>query len=169
MKNYKLTISEIDYIQAQRLHSQLRPLFRILIRLLLVLFICKILLSFVDYFNGNSFEVSSCFFVAFIIYVVLLKFFIVPSRLRKLYAQSKLLQMEVVYSFNKEAFLSKSENGNTILNWPNFHKWKSDKNLILLYQADNVFNIIPKRIFGSESEIEEVELYITSSQGIKSV
>ena len=165
MKTYVFQISEADYIQAQKLHLRARPVFKMIFIIVCLIVICCMGLAILNLISGGSSLKSLGISSAVILYLLFLFLYFLPRRWKRLYAQSKLLQAEVSYSFREDALIVESEKGNCTIQWSDYHKWKVDDNQILLYQADNIFNIVPKRIFTDSSEADMVESYIRSALG----
>ena len=53
---------------------------------------------------------------------------------------------------SEEGVFSEGENGTGRVKWEDFHSWKQDSKTILLYQARNLFNAIPCRVFASPQD-----------------
>lgn len=56
---------------------------------------------------------------------------------------------------NEEVIKIKSINFDTIMQWQLYIKAVETKNLFMLYQAKALFNMIPKRAFSSDEQVEE--------------
>ena len=59
------------------------------------------------------------------------------------------------FEFTQEWIYQKSEKFENKLRWKIYIKFLETKNLFVLYQVSNVFNIFPKRAFDSDEQIEE--------------
>jgi len=74
--------------------------------------------------------------------------FLLGKRLaRKALDQQKTLQMPYRVSWTDQGILIESEYSDTRMQWGNFWKLRQDQNLILLYESDRLYRLIPKRCF----------------------
>jgi hypothetical protein len=146
-----------DYIDARFLHLRPRPLFK-WIGLSLVgvaIFVCV---------NGflNVSE-SDAPWNPFIILAALLYFTLfygvwIPLGTKRLFLQQKTLQEPYEVDISDEAFSASSRHGQTTMVWKDFHKYKTNKRIILLYQSDALFHMFPMRWFSGDQfrEFQEI-------------
>lgn len=74
--------------------------------------------------------------------------FLLGKRLaRKALDQQKTLQMPYRVSWTDQGILIESEHSDTRMPWGDFRKIRQDQNLILLYESDRLYRLIPKRCF----------------------
>ena len=78
---------------------------------------------------------------------VALIFFLGKRLARKALDQQKTLQMRYRISWTDRGILIESEYGATRMPWGDFRKLRQDQNLILLYESDRLYRLIPKRCF----------------------
>jgi hypothetical protein len=52
-------------------------------------------------------------------------------------------------------------NGNALVAWNEFKKWVEGKELILLYRSYNMFQMLPKRLFARESDLQYLRDQLT--------
>ncbi len=142
-------ISEQDFVAVQWLHLRLRPVFRVLGLLLLVLWFSALISKFLQ---GLESPVERVFGFA-TVYCVLMFGFFIPRKWKKTYREYKLIKEPFEWGFAEDKILSKTERGEAFLEWDVFIKWREGKKFILLYQASNMMNIIPKDGFESEEDL----------------
>ena len=92
--------------------------------------------------------------LAAIIYLSLLSFVWWPYRIRKLFNQSKALQRDFRLTPNERGVLVSNEDGEMTLPWSDYRKWKESEKVFLIYLTDAQFQVVPKRLFASASDIE---------------
>jgi hypothetical protein len=80
---------------------------------------------------------------------ILLPFFF-QKNLKKSFDSNKSLQDEYIYNFLDEYVIVNGENFQSKTLWSKFFQIKETKNFILLYQSNQIANIIPKEVFGNQ-------------------
>lgn len=78
--------------------------------------------------------------------------FILPSKLRRLYAQIR-GRVDVTYSWDEKKIVLTSEHGQVARAWTDFLMAKENDNVILLYINEALYEIIAKRWFGDASDL----------------
>jgi hypothetical protein len=164
--NVEGEITERDYLRAQWLHMKPRRGYRVAGYVVLALFVvtCGLLL-FVSVSLGDA---SPAVTLLGPVAVILLAGAILRWQYRRIYRRQPSLQGTHSYQFNEAGFVAASPHGRGEANWSVFTKWREDANLFLLYQADNLFHMLPKRWFGPAGRIEEFRR-ILESQSIPRV
>ncbi len=76
-------------------------------------------------------------------YFALLFFVVVPRRAKRIFRQQKTLQRPFTLEFTEAGVRNEAENGRAEMKWPDFHKWKANRSLILLFHSDALSNIVP--------------------------
>ena len=79
----------------------------------------------------------------------------IPWKTRRLYQQHKDLASLFTYTWNEDCIEAKSDSGQTRRPWENYLKHKENEKLFLLYHADNMFEMFPKRWFKDEAQLSE--------------
>ena len=69
----------------------------------------------------------------------------VPALARRIYRQQRTLHGEVTVEWDAAGLRSVTEAGESRIPWANYHRWREDAAVILLYHSDVVFQFIPKR------------------------
>ncbi len=85
-------------------------------------------------------------------FVALYWFVLRPSQITRAYKQHKELSSPFEMELTEEGYAIKNLSGTGKVPWKDFAKWKVDKNIILLYRTDNMFNMVPKRLLQDESQ-----------------
>ena len=135
-----------DYIEAQYLHLRPRPLFKYIGILLFALAILASLQQFVFPTPRLVAWLPSAT-LGCLLYFALLYFVLIPKRIRKIYKQQKSLQSPYESNITEEAYGTVGVQGTARIPWTEFYKFKTGKNMILVYQSDAIYHIFPKRWF----------------------
>lgn len=69
---------------------------------------------------------------------------------RRIFLQQKSLHDKTEVSWSESELNFKSERGSTKYFWSDFVRIVEDRDMIVLYQSDNLMNFIPKRVLTSE-------------------
>lgn len=86
--------------------------------------------------------------------LMLLYRFTIPRRSRRIFAQQKSLHDEIEAKWDEAALDLATSSARSRHRWADFLKWTEGQNVILLYQSDAVFNMLPKRAFSPEALTE---------------
>ncbi|MCP4644461.1 MAG: YcxB family protein [bacterium] len=171
---YELQITYDDYKSAMRCHVAPRRVFKFLLYALLAAMLAPYalgcLLAFSAFLTGDGrvFHALAFGAVSWALlfgYMALLFGVLRPYRWRKNYRQQKLFRKPIQYEFTEAKFLTSGDYGNTAIPWHEFHKWEEGKHVFLVYVSDVLLTIIPKRIFASQEEQEQLRSYLTNGIG----
>jgi len=89
----------------------------------------------------------------------------VKRRARKTYAQQKTLRVVHENRITDDMLSTHSEMGDVRHKWIDFHKWKANKGMILVYLSDRMFVMFPRRSFASTDEFEDLQKLLTNIIG----
>jgi hypothetical protein len=76
-------------------------------------------------------------------------------RARRTLAQQKSLQGEVTFDWDTQGVAFTNAVGHSRLAWSDYARWRESKASLVLFQSDNLINIIPKRCF-TEAQLAEI-------------
>lgn len=76
-----------------------------------------------------------------------------PGKVRKTYRQRKDLQRPCIYIPSDTGLGAETEGAAGVKPWTDYLKWKEGKSVLLLYMADDMYQIIPKHFFSSEENL----------------
>ena len=153
--NLTVHITAKDYLKANYLHLRPRPFLKFLIFISAILVVIVLFISFAAFSSKGRSLVLPITMAVCVAYLPIFLFIILPFRSRKIYLQQKLMQLPCDFSFDESSMQAKSGVGTSSICWDMLHKWKENKDLILVYQSDAIFHMFPKRCFASESDINE--------------
>lgn len=93
---------------------------------------------------------------SFLAFLVAYQFIILPRQVARMFNQQKSLSAPFEMEMTDEGLLYRNEFGSGLTLWSHFIKWKENKEMLLLYRNDIMFNMLPRRLFHDESEIDFV-------------
>jgi hypothetical protein len=159
--------TEHDYLRAQWLHIAPRRGLRVVGYVILALFALALVLTI---HRGVS-EADPWRLALAIAAVVALAGLALWHRYLwgRLYRRQPSLQGLHVYSFSHEGIVASSPHGSGQVSWSAFTKWREDSRMFLIYQADNVFHLVPKRWFADEQQISELRALLAKHSGLRVV
>lgn len=73
-----------------------------------------------------------------------------PRQVRKIFNQHKEMPLPFEHEITATALRSSNQYGYSERPWGNFHKWKENKTLFMIYTSDVQFVLIPKRFMTAE-------------------
>jgi hypothetical protein len=148
-------VTEKEYIAAHTLHR--RKMQSLVKQATLIVFIVGIVLFFA--FSAKSGLILVCAALGGLLGEFIQNRFILPSKLRRLYAQVR-GRVDVTYSWDKEKLFLSSAHGQAARSWSDFLKAKENDELILLYINDARYEIIAKRWFGDASDLNTFRAHL---------
>lgn len=161
--NVQLTTE--DYIAARRLSLRPRPVLKYVGYLTLIALTIFLIWQSLEAFQTKKVDQSYWITLGITTYILLLYFFIMPLRTKRLFKQHKALQTPLELEFSDTHFSGTSQNGSFNMVWEDFHKWKRNKKMILIYQSSALMHMVPLRFFDSESDIEHLISILSSKLG----
>ncbi len=92
----------------------------------------------------------------FILGMMLTNRLLFPRQAKRLFRQNKEVSSPQEIEISENGMKLINSFGHSVRSWSHFIKWKEDKECFLLYHADLMFTIIPKRFFHESLEISFV-------------
>ena len=150
-----------DYLEAQLLHgkpsgynkTKKYGLFSIIAVLVLLYGFYLVVIGQISFL---LFSPAFLFILLFLLY----RYVFFPKKIKKVFSQQKSMQVPFEMEFTEEGLIASNEFGNSTYPWENFLKWKENDDILVIYQSDIMFNIIPKRCFSNDQEIENFKKYL---------
>jgi hypothetical protein len=96
---------------------------------------------------------------------VIVRFVVVPRQLTRVFTQQKDLSAPFEMTLTDQEFSMRNEFGESHLPWDSFVKWKEDKEMLLLYRSDVMFQMLPKRLLHSDGELGYVLSRLRQTNG----
>jgi len=148
-------LTEKEHAAAQWLHQKPRPAFAFLGVLLLIVAIGVLWLSFFGSLAKDD-GATRWAVLIFVVYIMLHWSMILPMKWRRIYRQQKSLQRPYSLEITDQGIAGKSENGEGVVPWGDYVRWKEGNGIFLLYLSDPLFQVIPFRYFHFQTD-EQIE------------
>lgn len=153
----------LDYRNSSLLHMQPTGFARFSLYFIIPIGICIFIYAI---YLAASAQVSITPLIPVLVlvaFIVLYRYVFLPNRVKKIFSQQKELSLPFEIEFSDTGMSVSNELGNANRPWGNFHKWKENKDLLILYHSDVLYTILPKRIFSNAAQIEKVKGYLLSN------
>jgi hypothetical protein len=148
-------ITEQDYLHAQSFHVKARPLLRLGVTL--VLFGCVALIALLVLYGGSRGTTTTV--LACVVPLAVLGALVLLGRFsrRRTYRKQRSLQGTHRFVLSDAGLAAESPHGSGEIRWSAFVRWEESPEIFLLYEADNLFHMLPKRwLGGDEARLEEL-------------
>jgi hypothetical protein len=87
-----------------------------------------------------------------------------PRRAKRIMAQQKGLSGEIAVTWDEATIEVRNANGHGRLAWGDYSRWLEDDTMLVLFQSDNVLNLLPKR-FLSDEQVSDIRNRLTAALG----
>jgi hypothetical protein len=145
---YQLT----DYLAAQHLHARQNLRLGAIMVILVLIFLVELALSALQVLPW-SLTVAAAFLVAIMaLYLYVMR----PAQLKRLFGQQKELSRPFEMELTDEGYGFSNSYGSARIPWKDYVKWREGKDIFLLYSADNMFTMIPKRLLQTDADAQFV-------------
>jgi Flp pilus assembly protein TadB len=84
-----------------------------------------------------------------------------PFMLRRKFNMQKDLSARFDMELSEEALSVNGPQGRALTPWNNFLKWAEGREMVLLYSSNSVFQMLPKRLFASQGELQFLRAQLT--------
>jgi hypothetical protein len=91
-------------------------------------------------------------FWGLVLIVGLVYFFLPRLGVKRAIETNKLLQEPIEGAAEEDAIRMTTPSSSITLRWDSFHRMKASADMVLLYQASNLFNMFPREFFGPEED-----------------
>lgn len=144
----KITLQ--DYIAAQNLHlKQFIRTKNFFVRIAIIF----ILFSVLVYISNLRLELSLLIITLTTILTLPVLFFVIrPRQFKRQYNQHKALASETKIQLCHDGIFFEDSTGQGLLPWSHIHNHVTSPQLTLIYRTDNLFHMIPKHFFTSDSD-----------------
>ncbi len=89
-----------------------------------------------------------------------------PRRLRSRFAERKALHRKSTLSWDEKGLTLESENGHSLIPWPDFFKFRENEHFILLYASRVIYLLVPKRFFTEPGQLNDLLGHVRSRIGV---
>ncbi len=150
---YEGRISEEIWMQSQRLHMGRRRW--------LISFLFPVIMTLFAWVDTPAISAS----LLWIVFAICCSFppllwYFMTRNIRKVFRTAPYLKEPVRAALTDEGIAWENSNGSGVIPWKNFIFRKETGDLVLLYQATNLFNVIPREFFSSEDSWRDARAVI---------
>jgi len=156
----RIELQASDVLAAQRLH--MRPSLRVLVLVAAVVIVALVAIALLISGRVTS-ALYPAVLVAAITAVVLwgaVHFLYLPWLARRMYRQHKMLRDASEISWDEQGITYRSTSAHSTIAWEDYVTWKESEHLFLLYLADRLFQMVPKRVFASAAEEQDFRRHL---------
>jgi len=146
-------ITPEDYLRALYLHIRPRPLLKWL-GILGALNVVWVNIQLMLHPHKNEDAWIYYWLLGVIVFIIWKYAIALPKKTRRIYRQQKMLQTPYEAEITEESYEGESHCGKGKMAWKDFHKYKTGKDIVIVYQSDALFNMFPKRWFSDEEFVE---------------
>jgi hypothetical protein len=143
-----------DFKQARQLHTRQGAASygtRIFLVLIAVLFYISLIVLELLGLAGRPFLLVP---LTLLLVFLLFQYGYKPFMLRRTFNMQKDLSTPFEMELSEEGLSVRGPQGRALIPWNNFLKWAEDREMILLYSSYSVFQMLPKRLFASLSDLQ---------------
>ena len=135
-----------DYARAQYLHMRPRRWLVAVGAILALLYLVTFGMNAASVIrNGGPYSLLLLFALPILLLAVHFGW-LLPWRARRLWKQQKALHSPIRMRIGDDGLDVQTEHGHARTPWDHLHRWKENNHLFLLYDSDNLFQMIPKRV-----------------------
>lgn len=157
-------VAESDVIESLR-HSMASRIFRGPTRWVIVSFAILLALLFaLNAISGRSQNLAIVLALALPAALALIHLVMTPMMARRHFRQSKALHDDIEVSWDEEGIAMRGRHGHGRYAYDEFHRWSESANLLLLYQSEMLYNIVPKRALGPE-KLADLKAQLSRANG----
>jgi len=147
----KYRISEEDYVNANKLFGKLTP------KLILVYVVVSLALIVVAIFGSPVLKGGAIGgLVGGLIVTLLGRLLISPLLAKRHYRRYKAIHDEFIVQLLDDGVRFISSTGEGKVGWDSIHKWRQNKDYILIYPMPRLYHIVPKSISSSDFDIQKL-------------
>jgi len=143
-------LSEADAVSAGRFAAgrqmRLRPIVRVLMILVAVLYAILLLLDW----RAATQPLLLALLLAVGAALLLATWVLIPWQMKRHFRQAPGLRDEIGIDWDDEHLGFETSRGHSRLAWSDYHRWGENERLLLLFQSEILYNIVPKAALGQD-------------------
>lgn len=163
---------QCDTVTLQRYEDHLarfamrpRPAMRRLLYVVLALFAVVMAWSLIDGVSARRSDRGVWIFPCMAAYLCAGFFLWMPYSIRRVYKQQKTLHVPIEVELTDIHFLTTSAHGTFQMPWKDFHKWKKNERMILVYQSEVLMHAIPLRALSDAADRKKLVEILSQNLG----
>ena len=162
---FSIRLTYQDYLNAELLNLNSKVMVRLLPSGLILIGIISIIKFLLAFQEVQHLAIALIGF-GLIAFVLVVRFVLIPNRVRKIFSQQKSLHQETEIAISEEGLILENQIGNAMIPWKNFIKWLEDDDVLLLFHSDLLMNMIPKRDIPNKDVLDKIYIYL-SQNGVR--
>lgn len=99
------------------------------------------------------------------LFIIILRFWILPRRAIKQFEQQPLAHLETTLTIENDGMTVQSARGESTLLWEDFHGWRANDEIILLYASPNWYWLVPRRLQEMGMPLDALETLLEERVG----
>lgn len=158
-----LQLQESDLVSAQWLHLRPGSPWRYLLLALLILALAATgwnIWQNIGRELGRSGLPMSLLPVVFLVLLAAMVGVYVQTTARQTYRRSRLIREPADVQWDEHRLSVHAASAQSTIAWEDYVKWKENERLFLVYMSGTLFQVIPKRIFGSPAEEQDFRRHL---------
>lgn len=163
------TLSETDYADGIR-DSYVARIFTVGTgtRMAVVLLFCAAVGAFTSWLDGDMdslwLSVTGFTLLGLVLFALIYAaaFLNLKRRARRLYRQQKMLQQPYTYRWSEAGLDIEAPRMQAFHAWSDFHRWAEARRAILLFLNDQLFFVLPRRVF-DKAELEAIVSHLSAA------
>ncbi len=105
-------------------------------------------------FIASFLTLSVIYLILAIILIPIIWFIVIPRKTKKTFQQMPEVSREQSISWDELAITTTNSQGNARVLFAEFHRWASNEHCVIIYPADHIFYVFPRRIFTNPHDFE---------------
>lgn len=142
------TLTEEEAVEAARFTATKRLLSRPLLPMIVVLLVIFAILAMIE----GKFAFTAAALLAVLLAPLVIAatvLYVIPWQAKRHYKQAVALHEEIACWWGKNGIELSSTRGSSKFAWKDFHRWGDSHSLLLLYQSEMFYSVVPKRVLES--------------------
>jgi putative Ca2+/H+ antiporter (TMEM165/GDT1 family) len=162
---FTFTLTAEDCIHARRLAMRPRPSMRRVLYVVLALFAMATVWNLIEGVSTEHMDSKTWLFLGVGAYLYVIFFLWMPYNIRKVFKQQKTLHVPIEVELTDTHFFTTSAHGTFQMPWTDFHKWKKNDRMVLVYQSDALMHAIPTRALADVGDRQKLMEVLTQTLG----
>lgn len=144
------TVTEEDVVEAARHVAARRLRSRPFLPIFVAMLAAVLALVLIADFGQGRWVTLIAFFIALPLALIIANRLIVPWQAKRHFRQAAALRGETRVEWDDENLRFEGIHGGSRFAWIDFHGWAETAGLVLLYQSELFYNLVPKRVLTAD-------------------
>jgi hypothetical protein len=149
---FTLTLTAQDYVHARQLSLRPGRGLRFGLYAVAVLLVLSLILCILDWMTTGHIPRGAMWMAGIPAYFLVLYYIVVPWGARRVFKQQKSLHHPTSFIFTEHGMKAENHQGQCVIQWSDFFKWKADSKVVLIYHSSAIFNMFPRHGFATDAD-----------------